>query len=451
MVWAWGDPWPGSSGGTQSRDWGRYLKLFVQAAIAPGVNFRLGPSASAKLDAGNVLGPVAGTNLWTDLTCDVVDLEITHTASGTGVMAQADAATAQVTLVDPTRKYDPLNVDSPFQLNGVSRLVPNQPVRIFVEMVNPSTSAISTYYLFTGTSDSWGEDWTPHPTARRAQLIATDDIKVLQSLDFEEQTPAGNGDLVHQRIARILNFFGWTKATSLGTSAVALAATTLAQPAWEMIQRATDDEIGYTYVATNGTLVFLPRTTWRNDPGQNANYRFGCSLPGHWDVVVSADAAANTLDVRNRISAAIPNGTASVASSDSSIAKYGVQAYTRTDLGLKDKAAQDGWAAFVLQERAFPRANVKGFSIVPRFDEGCWPYVFEICRDLATATVQLFWQPVGATTPYSIRARVFGFQMDIDRRHWTVDFQIGMQATDVKVFRMGDSPFDKLDDGNRMG
>lgn len=453
MAWAWGDPWPGTPGGAQSPSWGRLVRLYVQAAIAPGASFKLGPAPTDQLDAGNVLGPVTGTgqSLWVDLTCDTLTVEITQTAAESDVVAQADAATLSLALIDPTRKYDPLNPDTPYRLNGVSRMVPNQPVRVFVEMVNPTTNAITTYYLFTGTSDSWAEDWTPHPEKRRAKLQASGYIKDLQQLNYEEQPPTGTGDLVHERLNRILTYFGWTKPKNLGTSAVALQSTTLAQPAWELIQRAADDEIGYVYVSTDGTLTFLPRTTWRTTVSQNANYRFGCEIPGFWDVVIDVSAEANVLNVKNRISAAASGGTSSVVQSDASIALYGIQSYKRTDLGLKDKSGSDAWATFVLEERAFPRANVSSFTIAPKLDESSWPYVFEICRDLASSVIQLYWRPSVLATPYSLRARVFGFQMDIDRHHWTVDLQVSMQETDVKLFHMGAHPFDKLNDGNRLG
>jgi hypothetical protein len=199
------DPWPGTPGGAYSPAWGEAIRLYVQAAIWRGTTFRWAPAPAPDQNAdtwsaGNVWGsgsvpgppapPVLTNRLWVDLTCAVLDLE-TH-LGGTradGALARSEAATAHITLADPTRVFDPLNPDSPFAYQGTqSRLMPGTPVMVWAETVDdPTDTTITHHRLFTGTVDTWAEPWTPRPAARRATVVASDETKTLVGLDRGEQ------------------------------------------------------------------------------------------------------------------------------------------------------------------------------------------------------------------------------------------------------------------------
>ena len=75
--------------------------------------------------------------LWVDLTCDVLDVDISGGASqGQSIFSKFDAATCQVTFLDPEGKYDPLNPVPPWQYQGRTRLLPGVPVEVFAEVID---------------------------------------------------------------------------------------------------------------------------------------------------------------------------------------------------------------------------------------------------------------------------------------------------------------------------
>ena len=86
MVWVPGDPWPGTAGGAHggpSYPWGTPIRLYVRAGLAAGRAWHIGPHAAARLDGGNVIGPVAADadpptidgRLWVDLSCDTTAVD----------------------------------------------------------------------------------------------------------------------------------------------------------------------------------------------------------------------------------------------------------------------------------------------------------------------------------------------------------------------------------------
>jgi hypothetical protein len=272
-VWQPTDPWPsGTTGGASSPKWGDYIRLWIRAGIAAGNPFHVGQHANDRLDSGYVLMGAESAlpratdpaRLWIDLTCDTLDCEIAGGASsGQGIFSKADAATLVVTLHDPEGKYDPLNGASPYAYAGRSRLVPGTPIEAFAEVVDPSTSIATRHWLFTGTADSWAEEWTPRPTNRQAKLVATDVTKQWVRYDQPEQPPTGTGDTTGQRVQRLVDYYQWPGIVEHApSSTVTLQATTLAQSAWELLNRTLDDELGYVYFTPEGALRWLNRQTW---------------------------------------------------------------------------------------------------------------------------------------------------------------------------------------------
>ena len=220
-----------------------------------------------------------------------------------GAIAQGDAGTASIRLFDPDRVYDPSNADSPYQYGSQTRLTPGANILIFAEVWNGT--AITQKKLFTGTVDTWAEDWELHPEKRVAQIQASDYVKDLANRDYGEQPAVGAGETVAQRISRILTYYGWTGPSSLDTSTNTLQATTLAKSAWELIGRATEDELGYTFIDQTGTLRFKNSDTWST--GADPVLELGCA-PDH-DAVTDAQVQAASLNIRNAVYASIVGGT----------------------------------------------------------------------------------------------------------------------------------------------
>jgi len=430
----------------------------------------MGSHPDDRLDAGNVMGGGSintatgrvgvGEHLWIDLTCDTIDAEIQGGASGSaGIFTKADAATCTVTLADPTGKYDPLNGHSPYAYGGHSRLVPGTPVEAFAEVVDGDDGSWQRFYLFVGTADSWGEDWTPKPSDRRCQLIATDITKNFVRMDRPEQPPVGAGDTVQDRIHRIVDFFGWqgTVVDPAGGSLITLQETTLAQPAWELLNRATDDEIGYVYFDTQGQLVWVNRQAWSvvSDPVLN----FSCPyLTGHPGLDVLTDAAPSTLDLqmRNTVYASRSGGTMQESLSQSSIDRYGSYEYKRTDLGLQTDQEAADWAEYVVVLYSYPQISLADVTMQPALDARSWEaWAGSLGITMVTDLVRIVWAPPDRPDDViDAVSRVVGYSHRISRGQWEVQWQL-VAASSLQfsgsIFTMGPHAQDRLDAGMVMG
>jgi hypothetical protein len=462
MPWLPGQPWPsGTAGGAASPYWGGYVRLWVRAAIAAGDAFHMGKHPLDRLDAGNVMGgagPVgrAGVidRLWIDLSCDVTDVGISGGASAAqGIFSKSDAGTVTVTIADPTGIYDPLNPAGPFSYGGRSRLVPGVPVEVFAEVVDGLAGTWTRHDLFTGTADSWAQDWTPHPWDRQTILVATDATKTFARFNRPETSPVGAGETVTARIHRIVNYFGWTDGAVLdppGGSTVTLLATTLAQSAWELLNRATDDELGYIYLTPSGDLRWLNRATWSTPVAPHVT--LGCDV-GH-DVLLDATPSALDRQMRNAVYAARVGGTSRSAISTSSIDRYGRYDYQRTDLGLADDAQAGQWAAAVLELYAFPQITLGDVTFRPSIADQSWE-VYDETLDVAMISdiVRIVWAPpdLAAAATVDNLSRVVGYSHTISRQAWEVRWQLvaanAMQFAGVE-FTMGPSARSQLDAGN---
>lgn len=459
-TWSPGDPWPGTPGGARSPWWGDHVTLFVRIAIEAGTTFRMGPNAADRLDAGNVLGggvpalEFSGTEdrLWVDVTCDVLDLEVQGGATGSEAMlVSADAATLTVTFLDPTGKYDPLNPTPPFEYGGRSRLTPGVPVEVYAEVVDPDTAAITRWYLFTGTADSWGQDWTPHPSKRQAKLTATDYVKTLVRYSRPEAPAAGAGDTTGQRVHRILDYFQSTVAVEEpATSTAILAATTFAVSAWELLTRTLEDELGFIYVTPTGRLRWVNRDTWIT--AGPPVVVLGCDPAGH-DVLTDASPSNLDTSMRNVVHAARDGGAVQTAASSASVGRFGPYEYSRTDLGLSTDVQVGAWANAVLSLYAFPAVILEAVTMRPALAPSSWdlwPLVLGV--RLVTDMVRIIWAP--PDRPEDVvddLVRVVGYSHQVTRHSWETRWTLtpaDVLAASGTVFRMGPHANDRLDAGN---
>lgn len=453
MAWAPGDPWPGTAGGAyNAADWGPYVRLYVFAAIYAGASMRWGSHANSRLNQGNVwsggspAGPTPPTGtLWADLTCDTLSVATQLGARPSASdFPQGEAATCDLILRDLTRQYDPLNVDSPYQYQGNSRLVRGTPLKVFAEVVNAATSAITRFNLFNGTIDSWAEEWTRHNNIRRVNVSASDNTKQLVAVDRAEQPAVGAGETVNQRITRILTFASWLGTSRLDASTVTLQATTLAQSAWELIGRATGDEIGFTFVDQNGALQFYARATWSALPAPTVTVGCKAGVTAH-DVIETASPSVESL-VRNQVFAARTGGTEKVSQSDASMARNGTFTHSRSDLGLADDAQSQAWGDLQIGLFGWPRPRLDSVELLPVFDSAAWPVLLGL-RCIADR-VRVVWQPpVG--TAYDTTGRLLGVRHSITRHRWSVGLNLFLADLFARRMKWGQAgDLDTLTTGN---
>jgi hypothetical protein len=388
----------------------------------------------------------------------VLDCAIAGGASvAQGIFSKPDAATVTVTLADPAGIYDPLNPDSPFSYGNRSRLVPGTPVEVFAEVIAEpaaAVAAVNTHYLFAGTADSWGEDWTPDPHERRAVLVATDDTKLWARYNRPEQPAAGAGDTTQQRVQRLVDYYGWLGTVEHGVSSVTLQSTTLAQPGWELLNRTLDDELGTVYFAPDGTLRWLGRDIWGTEPAPFVT--LGCDDLGGFDVLVDASPSNTDLQLRNAVYAARNGGTTQTVRSDSSIARYGEYDYQRTDLGLATDLLVSGWATYVLNLYAVPQVTLDHVTMVPAVSPASWE-VFDRVLGLRWVehVARIVWAPPDRPDHViDVHARVVGSQHSITRTAWEIGWvlvstdPIGLAGV---VFTAGPHAQDRLDAGYVLG
>jgi len=461
-------PWPsGTPGGTSAPAWGGYVRLWIRAAIAAGTTFYLGAHANDRLDAGNVLGGggavgrAALPTLWVDLTCDVLDVDIAGGASSAqGIFSKADARTLSITLADPEGIYDPLNPSGPFAYGGHSRLVPGVPVEAFAEVVNGDDGTWQTHYLFTGTADSWGEDWVPRASQRRAQMVATDATKTWVRYDRPEQAAQGAGETTAQRINRLVTFYGWTGTVEApASSAVTLQATTLAQSGWELLNRVLDDELGWIAFTPEGHLRWCNRDAWSAiTPPVLA---LGCPDledvgDTFHDVLVDASPSNLDLQMKNSVYAAREGGTSQHASSSSSLERYGPYEYQRTDLGLATDTQAATWATMVVQLYAFPAVQLEDVTLRPALDPAAWEvWNPALAIRMVTDLVRVVWAPPGIPEHrVDGLLRVVGVSHRITRSEWSIKWELvaaSNLASSGFIFTLGPDANDRLDAGFVLG
>ena len=477
MPWAPGDPWPGTPGGAENAAWSPYVHFFLEAAIAGGNQFTLGPVAGSgdALDSGNVYGPppTDAAPLWVNLSCDCLSVEIQNGAStSAGALSKADAGTLVADIYDPDQRYDPFNPDSPFTLRARTRLAAGEPVRCYAEVLTRAKAAgapdLTKVMLFTGTVDHWSEPWTNHAGERVATLQATDAVKQWTRWDHPEQNPAGNNDSLSQRVNRIANEFGWPVADILppmGTSVAVFDSTTLAQPAWEMLNRTLDDELGMAYFTGDNKLRYTTRPEW----SRRANPYFTLGCPADFppdqralvfDVVVDAKPAYYDATLRNVVNAANSGGQSQTSRSEASIARYGEWSYQRTDLGLNNNAAAQAWADELVRLYAFPQKTLESVTFQPALhaligtpDEPGWCFRSCLGLPLVSEVIRVVWTPNGIDNPFDVAGRVVGTKHSITPDMWEIEYKmVGSElATVADAFHMGPDPNDLLDSGFVLG
>jgi hypothetical protein len=477
MVWTPGQAWPSTTpGGAAPAAWSGYVRFWLLAEIAAGLPFTVGQHSNDRLNAGNVLGDASTValdsralpvtdGLWVDLSCDAVDVQIRGGAgTAAGVLSNAEASTLEVELYDPTGKYDPLNPSTPFALGGQTRLVPGVRVVAFAEVVTDPAATpptIRQYPLFVGTADRWSEAWDREPADRRGKMQATDFTKNLVKMDRDEQPPVGAGDTVLTRMNRIATYFGFNPPTQFGNPTVprTLQATTLAQSAWEMLNRTVDDELGFLWirpafpvagVVGNG-IVYYTRDIWTSSPDPNLS--LGCGGAGFYDIVTDAEPMAFDKTLINTVHAARAGGTTQNAANASSVRKWGEQSLQRTDLGLADDAQVAQWATDLVVVSAYPRNAIDRVVLRPDVAGApwaCWNDILLRAGNFVGGVTRVVYENDNFDYVVDVNVRKVGETHRITANEWEVEWRTVAAdlAASTSTFHLGAHALDRLNAGN---
>jgi hypothetical protein len=429
--------------GAHSPTWGAGTRLHVWLALKAGNTFTLDDPIYGRLGSGNIVAAGVGfprivadeldpPGLWFDVSCHVLSVETERGATtAKGPFVEAEAGTAVVVLADPDRDWDPADPRYP-------RFEPGCPVMVWCEVrqsLGPGVWAIVRRNLFVGTINSITEPWSNHRSARQCTIIASDGIADLVKRERPEL--AVPEELVHERLARIVDYYGGPTLLP-ATSGVMLQATTLSGSAWEAIKRTVEAEVGFAYVTPYpadplsglflSTLIglrFLPRETWADDTVSPKNLPCG--------IIVATSVRASDDQRYTRVTAGRDGDTEHHDVTRSVVARREI-GLKKTDLALTD-AGLAPWAEFVLAAfQARWTSSLTGVTLRPAAQPDTWVDVTGV--DLLDERITISWQPDpdtdGGLFPPTIivTARVIGIRHSITRARWEVSFNLA-DATQI--------------------
>lgn len=228
-----------------------YLAVDVQPDNATGV-FQLDVT---ELDGPDLLG--WGSDGWVNIVCDVQTVEAARGATRLqGALTRTEAGTARIVLSDTDRRFDPtVNADA---------IRPGTPVRLRAWGGPESNLDPWEAVLFTGTigADSLEVEFQQEdpPLVAFTAVDVVGPLAQYQSVGREEPG-VGAGDTLRQRVQRVLsetNAPATIAADSDVDYAVTLRATTL-ERGWDVINAATDAELGRVWANSSGQLVVRSR------------------------------------------------------------------------------------------------------------------------------------------------------------------------------------------------
>jgi hypothetical protein len=244
--------------------------IIVEAALSPGNP--VSGSGTITLDSAGFglldTDWLAGADSWVDISQWVLSFTISRDLTRVqGPLYQAQAGTASIVLNNSDGRFDPDNLSGPYVSSGVSQVHAMVPVRI-----RAVYNGIS-YSLFRGFADGWQEpvitfaggvtNWT---------LNATDGFKALSNITLAPLgSPVGANEDAGARVNRILNSAGWYTGQGAGarltdTGNSTLQATSYGDTALNLLQLATDCEIGRLYIDGSGAVVFRNRHELLTNP-----------------------------------------------------------------------------------------------------------------------------------------------------------------------------------------
>lgn len=194
------------------------------------------------------------TGVGVDITEDVQEITINRGRSTQ--LDEFSAGTCSITLLDQTRKYDPVNISSPYYdpLLGTSGVTIRRQIKVFYDATQ----------IFTGRITDIDVEFQPTSTPISRSLVTlevADDFVRLANAFVEEFTPTSQ--LGGARITTLLALpeVNYTDATDLDTGTITLDTETIPDQTTllDYLQDIARTEQGYLFVKGDGTLRFSNR------------------------------------------------------------------------------------------------------------------------------------------------------------------------------------------------
>jgi hypothetical protein len=380
-------------------------QLIVEAGLIPdspvqaGAVLRLDDVTFGLLGTGTL-----GTAItWTDISQWVTAFTVSRPSTRLqGPLYNFQAGTASVTLDNSDGRFDPDNLSGPYVSAGITQLAAMVPVRIRASFMSVS------YSPWSGFADGWLPAAVSYEGGYAELTVpATDAFKVLAGITLPAAASAGSGENAGARVNRVLDAARWytsgdRRAVDAGSSA--LQATTLGDTALNLMQAASDAEIGQLYVNGSGAVTFRARRSLLTDARSATVQAVFGDLPGTVQsagtelAYAAVQRASDDTTIANDVQATRTGGALQEVQDAASIRKYLFpRSYSRADLILSDDPTTLLWAQWVLYVSARGEDRFESLQVDPAADPvSLWPQV--LGREPGDR-IQVWQRPAGLASP----------------------------------------------------
>jgi hypothetical protein len=303
-----------------------------------GTPFQLNNATYGLLNTGTLGGVVM-----VDLTSMAENVTITRGRNRE--LEQFNAGTAAIRFSDPTRILDPLNTASPYY----PFVGPRNPVQVYAGGVE----------IFSGVVGDWDLSYGFTADGNVTTATCSDAFTVLARQSMNGWTPTAQ--LSGARVTAVLQrpevIYQGGVSISTGASTLGAYAVAEGQNVLQYLQRVTESEQGYLFIAANGTLTFRSRSDALNpvptvaftDDGTGVRYQ---SVTNEYGDEL----------LYNYIQTQSPAGAVQIASDANSIALYQAQQYSKLDLLNSTTGQVAGLGQYLLGRYANPVVRFTGIA-----------------------------------------------------------------------------------------
>lgn len=420
--------------------------------VSVAVGFEVGPTLAADTlvlndPARGLLdtGKLGEENSFVTVTDDVRTITITRGAQRVdSPVIRYEPGTAQVTLDNADRRYDPENLNGPYVAGGVSQVQPSRPV-----VISAAYAGVD-YRLYTGFAESWDLDWNG-PNWAEVAVPCSDGFSILSQTDRAAVAVVGTNEDTGARISRILDSAEWPdedRIIAVGDST--LTGTDLSGPALEELQQASDSEIGELYIDGSGNVVFRNRQAIFDDARSNTSQAtFGDDEDGgelgyaHNGLGFSTDRET----MYNRVIGQRDGGVVQQADDGDSQGSNRIKTWSKTDLVLADDTQVADYAAFILNLSKTPENRFTDMVIYPLADpDNLFPEV--LGREIGDR-ITVIRRPPGGGDPIQRDVFIRAIKHEITVSNWITTWTF-QSATRYAFLTLDDPQLGKLD-SNALG
>lgn len=350
----------------------RGATVALQARLG-GSGFRLDDDKFGRLGSAR-LGPSADG--WVDLGDHFVSMRGTVGAtSDDGVLTRFEPGSLEIVLDNSDQRFDTLNLASPWgddwRVGTRIRFAVASTTELF-NGLDPNRDnlldAMPGWFVgrVVGMVASGYADEVPVVT-----INVVDDASLLQAYNGAEQAAVGAGDDLEDRILRIIAETSWPGEVVANVlhpdwPTATFQATTLAQPAWEMILLTCDSVAVVPQMLGNGKLSLDPISP------DTENFRVVLAGDGPDDgdvLVVDVEIVDDDSQLRNFVDLARVGGSVRHYVNQSSIARYGdgvPYRWGRLDLPLQNDSDVDWLGNFIVAHTSEVSPRITAITVVPQ-------------------------------------------------------------------------------------